>query len=148
MLKGNLEGKLIAIVGFNSLTAKVLIRRLVGLTREKIVAVVVGKNQGRKERFVGDGCFGTEEQAALRQQVEFVELGQLKEYVAGTASQQIDLLFSLFESIDFSNHDKMIKHHLLTTGAITSVLSQIQIARCLLLSSIYAKSPGYLAEEE
>ena len=38
----------------------------------------------------------------------------------------------------------MIDNHLLITSALTSALSKITIKKCILLSSIYLKDPGYV----
>ena len=41
-----------------------------------------------------------------------------------------------------------MKSHLLTTSVISQALSKVKISRCLLLSSIYLKSAGYVSEDD
>jgi hypothetical protein len=44
--------------------------------------------------------------------------------------------------------EKVVDYHLLTTSRIVSVLSQVKINRCVLLSSIYLREGGYVGEED
>ena len=58
------------------------------------------------------------------------------------------MLFCLSEPVDFSNQDKVISNHLVTTGSITQVLAGVKVGKCLLLSSIYLKDAGYVGEDD
>mgnify|MGYP006897115446 CR=1 FL=1 len=123
---------------------KILLRKLMALTKGVILVVGVGKNHQRGERVAVDPYFTEEEQGKIRKQVKFMHVAELKKEIEGTRSQKIDLLFSLTEPIDFSNSDKFINNHLILTGDIIKEMTGITIDRCLLLSSIYLKEAGYV----
>ncbi len=42
----------------------------------------------------------------------------------------------------------MVEYHLVTTSSIIKVFSKIKIGKCILLSSVYVKDPGYISEDE
>jgi hypothetical protein len=65
-----------------------------------------------------------------------------------TDNKAIDLLFTLFEPIDFSNMEKVIDYHLINTSRIADELEKITIKRVVHLSSIYGREPGYVSEED
>lgn len=43
MLKSTLEGKTVAIIGYQTLTSRILLKKLVTVERARIIAVEIGK---------------------------------------------------------------------------------------------------------
>jgi len=148
MLLSNLNSKSLAIVGYQALTAKLLLKQLLPRANQPILLINLASNPKRRDHFVNDVFFTVEERELMKERIRFVTVGELKEVVDGSPQKAIDVLFSLYESVDFSNRDKMIDSHLLVTSALTSALSKIPIKKCLLLSSIYLKDAGYVGEDD
>jgi hypothetical protein len=77
-----------------------------------------------------------------------VPLGKIHEVVQKIDGKKIDILFTLFEPIDFSNMDKVIDYHLISTSLVAETLEKITIKKVVHLSSIYGREPGYVSEED
>lgn len=148
MLKQHLQGKNIAFIGCQTTTGRIILKKIIKHCDilPNILAIEIGKESQRRNKFLSDPYFSPEEKAILSNKVNYVPLGKIQDYLAKTENKTIDLLFTLFEPIDFSNMDKVIDYHLLNTSRIADELEKITIKRVVHLSSIYGREPGYVSE--
>ena len=58
---------------------------------------------------------------------------------------QLATLLVLYEPCDFSSMQKVAANHLYSPSVIASQLAKIKIGRCVMLSSVYCREPGYLS---
>jgi nucleoside-diphosphate-sugar epimerase len=150
MLKQQLAGRNVAIIGYQTATARIILRKIIRHCHPlpNILAIEIGKEPQKRSKFIADPYFSPEERAILTSKVKFVPLGVIHEEMQKWENKAIDILFTLLEPIDFSNMDKVIDYHLVGTSKIVDELEKMTIRRVIHLSSIYGREPGYVSEED
>lgn len=148
MLKQQLAGRNVGIIGYQTATARIILRKIIAQCQPlpNIIAIEIGKDPQRRGKFLADAYFSPEERDILANKVKFVPLANIREEVQKWEERTIDILFTLLEPIDFSNMDKVIDYHLVGTSKIVDQLEKVTIRKVVHLSSIYGKESGYVSE--
>ena len=144
MLKKGLSRKRIAIIGHQTLTAKIILKKLIAAGCRSIVILQSNRNPEKNQKYASDSYFSEPEQREIQSNVLFLALEEAAEMI----KDSIDLLFCAFSFVDFSSPDKIVNNHTLATSKIAAALGKINIEKCVLLSSVYVRGPGYVPEEE
>jgi len=79
MLKQGLEGKTIAVVGYQTLTGRLILRKIIDLLDNIpfIFAVEIGKDETLRSKFINDPYFTARQREVLSTRVVYVALEQL-----------------------------------------------------------------------
>lgn len=144
MLKELYENKNIAIIGYQSVVGRILLKKLISYIHPKglIYCLDLGKDKALKQKFLEDPYFTSEEKLFLKTEVEYVPLEEAKSKFLNI---QINLLLNLFLPLDFSQEQKVINYHILQTLDIFQQLESVQIDHCVQLSYIFYRDPGYIS---
>jgi hypothetical protein len=83
MLKQQLAGKNVAIIGYQTTTARIVLRSIFAQcqTLPNIFAIEIGKDQQRRGKFLADSFFSPEERAIIANKIKFVPLASIHEEV-------------------------------------------------------------------
>lgn len=76
MLKDNLEGKTITIIGYQTLTGKIILKKLIAICKQlpRIIVVELGNDQAKRQKFIADSYFNPKEREVLNSQITFLPL--------------------------------------------------------------------------
>lgn len=83
MLKQQLAGRNVAIIGYQTTTARLVLKKIFAQCQPlpNIVAIEIGKDQQRRGKILADAYFSPEERAILTNKVKFVPLANIHEEV-------------------------------------------------------------------
>jgi hypothetical protein len=96
MLKDNLSNKNIAIIGYQTLTSRIIVKQLFQNIDQRFLFIEVGKDSPRRAKFISDPYFTAEERLALQNRVDYVALSDVAQFASEKYFGRIDLLLSLF----------------------------------------------------
>jgi hypothetical protein len=57
MLKQSLEGLTLALVGYQTLTSRIILKKILHYHTASIIAIEIGKESGRRAKFLSDPYF-------------------------------------------------------------------------------------------
>lgn len=83
MLKQHLAGRNVAIIGYQTTTARIVLRKMFAQCQPlpNIIAIEIGKDSQRRNKFIADAYFTPEERAILTNKVKFVPLANIHEEI-------------------------------------------------------------------
>lgn len=80
MLKQHLQGKTVAIIGYQTTTGRIILKKILQLCAHlpNIIAIELGKDHQKRNKFLNDPYFTQQERTLLANTLTFIPLDKIQ----------------------------------------------------------------------